>query len=363
MPRHYRAASLLIASALIVVAVPGMAHAFGEDDKSKQPSKPSGPSGDASGQSLMASVSNSKIKLTYPGGRTATASVGELRSVDPSWEPPACWYEPAFSPQQLKDAVATGEGGLVNAHVWWSNGLWVDHYEKGKADNNFDLKLPGDTTADGYKNYNLGKKGMFWRSTVREGMYQDSKAWDCGRIMFWQDAGTIPQDKNAPTPETLAAFAYDKIKVPDTEVELKPEGKSTVNLPTWAWLDKATFKGVSVRADLPGTGLWAVTTAKPVALHLKPGTADAKTFPSSGDCPVNEDGSIGAPYKKGDAQQEPPCGIQYLRATSGEPYELEASITWEISWEGTGDAKGSLPNGTFETTQDINVQEIQSINR
>ncbi|MFI1678092.1 hypothetical protein [Streptomyces sp. NPDC020607] len=319
--------------------------------------------GDASGKDLMASVSNSKIKLTYPGGQTAKASVGELKSVDPTWEPPACWYEPVFSPKQLKDAVATGEGGLVNAHVWWSNGLWVDHYEKGKADSNFDLNLPGDTSADGYKKYNLGKKGMFWRSTVRKGMYQDSKAWDCGRIMFWQDAGTIPKDKNAPTPETLAAFAYDKIKVPDTEVELKPEGKSTVNLPTWAWLDKATFKDVTVRADLPGTGLWAVTTAKPVALHLEPGIEDAKTFPASGDCPVNEDGSIGAPYKKGNAGQDPPCGIQYLRATSGEPYELKVSITWEISWEGTGGAKGDLPDGTFETTQDMNVQEIQSINR
>ncbi|MFI7322423.1 hypothetical protein [Streptomyces venezuelae] len=86
MLRHYRAAVLLIASALVVVAVPGMAHAFGEDDKYKQPSKPSGPSGDASGTSLMASVSNSKIKLTYPGGRTAKASMGALQSIDPNWE-------------------------------------------------------------------------------------------------------------------------------------------------------------------------------------------------------------------------------------------------------------------------------------
>lgn len=363
MARPYRTASLLLASALVVVAVPGTANAFGEDDKSKQPSKPSGPSGDASGKSLMASVSNSKITLTYPGGRTAKASVGELTSVDPNWEPPACWYEPAFSPEELKDAVAAGEGGLVNAHVWWSNGLWVDHYEKGKPDSNFDLTLPEDTSADGYKDYNLGKKGMFWRSVVREGRYQDSAAWECGRIMFWQDAGTIPKDKHAPTPETLAAFAYDKIKVPDTEVELKPQAKSTVNLPTWAWLDKGTFKDVTVRADLPGTGLWAETTAKPVALHLEPGTDDAETHPASGDCEINDNGSIGAPYTKGASGEVPPCGITYLRAADGKPYQLKASITWEISWEGTGGAKGDLPNGTFETTQDMNVQEVQSVNR
>lgn len=320
--------------------------------------------GAASGRSLMASVSHSKIRLSYPGGRTAKASVGALTAVDPDWRPPACWYEPVFTPRQLKDAVATGEGGLVNAHVWWSNGLWVDHYEKGEADSGVDLNPSGDSRADGYENYNLGKKGMFWRSTVREGMYQDSRAWDCGRIMFWQDAGTVPKDKNAPTPETLAAFAYDRIKVPDTEVELRPRGRSTVNLPTWAWLDKGTFRDVTVRADLPGTGLWAVTTARPVALHLEPGTGDAETHPASGDCGINEDGSIGTPYSRGAAEAgPPPCGISYLRATGGRPHQLKASITWGISWRGTGGARGDLPDGTFETSRAMTVQEIQSVNR
>ncbi|MFH8485403.1 hypothetical protein [Streptomyces longisporoflavus] len=319
--------------------------------------------GGSSGRGLMASVSDSKIQLTFAGGRKAKASAGELAPMDPDWRPPACWYEPVFSPKALKEAVATGEGGLVNAHVWWSNALWVDHYKKGKGANNAGLTLPEDAAADGYKNYNTGKKGMFWRSTVRKDMYQDSKAWDCGRIMFWQDAGTIPKDRNAPTPETLAAYAYNTIKVPDTEIELRPKKKSTVNLPTWVWLDKGTYKDVSVRADLPGTGLYAVTTAKPVALHLEPGTADAKTYPASGNCGITEDGNIGTPYTRGASEQDPPCGVTYLRSASGEPYRLKAAVTWQISWHGTGGAKGDLPDGTFETTQNLNVQEIQSVNR
>ncbi|PAX90364.1 hypothetical protein CLM82_15780, partial [Streptomyces albidoflavus] len=81
-----------------------------------------------------------------------------------------------------------------------------------------------------------------------------------------------------------------------------------------------------------------------------------------GTCRIDADGSIGSPYKKGSADQDPPCGITYLRA-SDEPYQLSASITWEISWEGTGGTGGDLPDGTFETTQDMTVQEIQSINR
>ena len=140
-------------------------------------------------------------------------------------------------------------------------------------------------------------------------------------------------------------------------------GKSTVNVPTWVWQNKGAFNEVKVRAELPNTGLWAETTAKPIALHLNPGTADAETFPASGECTINEDGSIGAPYAKGDAGKIPPCGVKYLRATNGAPYRLKASITWQIFWEGTGGAKGDLPDGTFETTRDMAVQEIQAINR
>ena len=66
---------------------------------------------------------------------------------------------------------------------------------------------------------------------------------------------------------------------------------------------------------------------------------------------------------EGDAGKTPPCGITYLRASSGQPYELKASITWAISWEGSGGARGDLPDGTFETTQDMTVQEIQAVNR
>lgn len=282
--------------------------------------------------------------------------------MDPDWAPPACWYEPAFSPEELKAAVATGKGGLVNAHTWWSNDLWVEHYEKGGAGGD-SRTAPENDVSGGYKNYNIGKKGMFWRSTVREGRYADAEAWDCGRVMFWQDAGTVPHDKNAPTPETLASFAYERIEVPDTEIELKPKSRSTVNLPTWVWLDKGTFKDVKVRAELPRTGLWAVTTARPVALHLEPGTSDARMHPSSGDCEIGAGGGIGTPYTRDGVQQDPPCGITYLRGTGGRPYELTASITWAISWKGTGGARGDLPAGTFESSQVMNVQEIQSVNR
>ncbi|MGW0470383.1 hypothetical protein [Streptomyces coeruleorubidus] len=323
--------------------------------------KPPGAQGGADGKgSLSASVSN--IQVTYPSGGGGEGKEGNLGTVDPNWKPPVCWYEPAFTPEQLKHFVDTDSGGDVGIHEsWWGKGLWTDHYRDGKPADNFDLQAPTNSTAEGYKNYNLGKDGYFWRGVAPDP--NDSESWDCGRIMFWVDAGEVPDDPNTPTPKTLAEYAYNKVKVPDTKVDLKPATKSTVNLPTWVWLDKGTFKEVKVRAELPNTGLWAETTAKPIALHLEPGTEDAEVFPASGDCEINEDGSIGTPYTKGDAEKTPPCGIRYLRATNGTPYELSASVTWQITWEGSDGTGGDVPDGTFETTQDMNVQEIQSINR
>ncbi|NDZ77606.1 hypothetical protein G3I19_03515 [Streptomyces sp. SID10853] len=321
---------------------------------------PTGPHGGTGDQSVNASVGTSRIKITQVKG-SGGGKGGTLAPIDSNWKPPACWYEPVYTPEQLKKASEAGNVDYVGIHESWSDSIFIDHYDKGEPEDNFDLNANSDSVADGYKNYNIGKGGYFWRSVAPD--ESDPDSWQCGRIMFWQPAGQVPKIPHAPTPKMLAEYAYNKVKVPETKIELKPQTKSTVNLPTWVWLDKGTFKDVAVRAELPNTGLWAETTAKPVSLHLDPGTDDADTFPASGTCTFNKDGSIGTPYKSGDASQNPPCGINYLHATDGNPYQLKASITWKISWKGTGGAGGDLPDGTFQTTQDMNVQEIQTINR
>ncbi|MGA5449842.1 hypothetical protein ACPCVO_24660 [Streptomyces umbrinus] len=349
MRPHHASLPLVLATLTTVLLTSTPAAAVGEG----------GTYGDAKGEEISAATSRSRIKLTQVSGPTG-GKRGSLSSTDVNWEPPPCWYEPLFTPEQLKNFAETDGSGQVSIRQGWiGSKLWTDHFrDENDAPNHFGTP----STTKGYKDYNLGKDGYFWHGVAPDVTTIDDTSL-CGRLMFWQNAGEIPDDPNAPTPETLADYAYDKVKVPDTEIELKPETESTVNLPTWVWLDKGTFQEVKVRAELPGTNLWAETTAKPVSLHLVPGTGDAETYPASGECEINEDGSIGTPYKKGDAEQTPPCGITYLRATSGQPYALKASVTWQISWEGTGGAGGDLPDGTFETTQDMNVQEIQSINR
>ncbi|MFI1360677.1 hypothetical protein ACH4TV_44965, partial [Streptomyces sp. NPDC020898] len=118
------------------------------------------------------------------------------------------------------------------------------------------------------------------------------------------------------------------------------------------------------RLNVGGVNIQATTTAKPASLKLEPGTEDAELYPASGECVFNGDGSIGEPYAKGKAGRTPPCGLKYLRSSGTETYKLRATITWEISWVGTGNpTPTALPNGTFGNDQEVTVQEAQAVNR
>jgi enoyl reductase len=139
----------------------------------------------------------------------------------------------------------------------------------------------------------------------------------------------------------------------------------TVNLPTWIWQETADIGEVSATARLDDLGLEATTVATPSALTLRAGTGDATLHPGDGQCTINADGTIGEPYTDDRAEEEPPCGITYRRATAdGEAYELSATITWSVSWTGTDNPEPQeLPDAVLETTQDVTVQEVQTIVR
>nr|WP_251018011.1 hypothetical protein [Streptomyces sp. ISL-1] len=275
------------------------------------------------------------------------ASVGPVAPAA-NWTPPACWYAPTYTPAQFKKEREA-------AWVVDSTGSQWDTEQRKRY-----------VEGEPYKNFNLDKagKGYWWTSYPNESY---PPGWDaCDKETFWVGTGEPPpaDAPQAVTPEILAQLAYAEIRVPGTKVELAPQAVTKVNLPTWAWLDQAEFKPVSVTASVPVLNIQATTTATPVSLKIEPGTTDAQLHPASGECPINADGSIGTPYTKGSGNKTPPCGLTYLRASADAPYKLQATITWKIHWTGTGIAgQQPLPDGTFGSTQDITVQEIQAINR
>ncbi|MFF8094091.1 hypothetical protein [Streptomyces sp. NPDC016675] len=272
-------------------------------------------------------------------------STGALTS-PVSWTPPACWYAPKYTPEELQKYLEP---------IW----------EAGSTGHEWDAEQREQYNADDEKkafNKDKSGKGYWWGSYVNKSY---PPGWDaCDEDYFWVDTGDAPPPdiENAVTPKILAELAYAEIRVPGTEVTLAPAQATKVNLPTWAWLDGAEFKPVSVTASIEEIGIEATATAEPVSLRIEPGTPDAETYPASGVCEI-EGGRIGAPYEKGRANDTPPCGVRYLRSSGDGTFPLQATVTWDIHWTGSGGAGGDLPEGTFGATQAVTVQEIQAINR
>ncbi|MGA5123327.1 hypothetical protein ACPCAG_08415 [Streptomyces pseudogriseolus] len=266
-----------------------------------------------------------------------------------TWTPPACYYAPKYTPEQLQKYLEPIWEAGSTGYEW--DAEQRDRYVEGHP----------------YKDFNKDKagEGYWWDSYVTPGRIGDPGALDCDEPIFWVDTNDDPPADipQAITPEMLAQLAYAEIRVPSTEVDLAPDGATKVNLPTWMWLDGANFKPVSVTASVPLLGIQATTTAEPVSVRIEPGTPDAETYPASGVCEIRN-GRIGEPYAKGKANRTPPCGVKYLRSSGDDAYQLQATVTWKIHWIGTGVAgERQLPDGTFGGEQDVVVQEIQAVNR
>ncbi|WP_327429124.1 hypothetical protein [Streptomyces sp. NBC_01236] len=342
--RRRRAFAVGAVAAVCTAVFPSTAVAYGPGDG--QGSDTTSPSGNATDDGTLSATAGAVVFDLSKNG--SGESAGPVTSTT-TWTPPACYYAPKYTPAQLQKYLEP---------IW----------EAGSTGPQWDLEQRKKyVDGDPYKDFNKDKagKGYWWDSYVTKGREGDPGALDCTKDIFWVDTGDAPPADipEAITPKMLAQLAYAEIRVPSTKVELAPAGTTKVNLPTWAWLDTAKFKPVSVTASVPLLNVSATTTAEPVSLKIEPGTDDATTYPASGVCEFNN-GQIGEAYAKGKSDETPPCGVKYLRSSGDGSYKLKATITWKIHWTGTGVAgEQGLPEGTFGATQDVVVQEIQSVNR
>jgi len=344
-----RGAAVILAAALGVVALGGPASADRSGRGSFGSTKKQGSGNADTEKGTVSATAGVQFDTSANGKPGEGRPVGPLTPVG-NWTPPACWYQPTYTPKQMKAESETVWAENSPSEEWKQQQR--DRYQNGKP----------------YKDFNLDQqgKGYFWEGYSPPENASMPGANSCDDEPFWVPIGAPPPPghKNAVTPAVLAELAYREILIPQGKALLNPAGVQTVNVPTWVWMDATTFKPVSVRAYLPGQGVEATTTATPVSMRVDPGTADARLYPASGTCAMNADGSLGTPYS-GDASAAPPCGVTYLRSTDGGgPFELTVTVTWRISWTGTGQATPkALPTGRFGTPQEVTVREIQTVNR
>ncbi|WP_181786619.1 hypothetical protein [Streptomyces phytophilus] len=289
---------------------------------------------------------------------------GNLTPTTAGWDPPPCWYAPFLGAKDFKRVAKKSIEEQMDTpgmpgHAGNALQQLLDHYEDGYSWPNH----------PGFEDWNVANdgEGMFWAGVENPAEEDVLARGECSEVPFWVDNGEPAPGwvaDQAIDPAMLAELAYERMVVPDTEAELRPEGEQTVNLPTWVWLDSAEFRPVTAEARIPALDMWARTTATPVSLTIDPGTDDAELHPGGGECAMS-DGGVGAPYRKGDADKVPPCGVTYLRSSeSTGPYDFTASVTWQVRWSASdGTEDEPLPTGIIEATQELDVREIQAVVR
>ena len=152
-------------------------------------------------------------------------------------------------------------------------------------------------------------------------------------------AGLVSNSAGAPevTPRQLLQQALGELRVPYLEPSTAPpRGKDgLVGLPEWFWIPAADWHAsiVTVRAG----PVWANVTATPSSLTFEPG---------GGLAPVSCAGP-GTAYDPGRSAQAQHTGCSYIyeRPSLNQPgnaYQASVSVTWRISWTGSGGQGGVL---------------------
>ncbi|MBB0229238.1 hypothetical protein [Streptomyces calidiresistens] len=289
-----------------------------------------------------------KITFSPPASGTEGALTSSV------WSPPACYYAPVHTPAEAEAYWTAVHNRIIQAPF--------PQEDKDSARDGHEARFGEDGEFPDFHRDREGE-GMFWMRVMNED-YPAADRFACEWRLFWVDfSDPPPADALTVSGETLAALAWEQTRVPDTELSLNPEAEQTVNLATWVWLDGEQFAPVSVRASLDGYGIWARTTARPVAMRLDAGTDDAVLHPANGRCEVRGS-AVGEPYARGRSGEDPPCGVTYLRSTHRVgSYRLAATVTWEVTWEDHTGAGGTLPDGIVDGGTDVTVQEVQAIVR
>ncbi len=164
------------------------------------------------------------------------------------------------------------------------------------------------------------------------------------------------------TPEQLALQALSTLEIPEPVVRRSPsQGNSDngtpytwVNLWTWWWTTPATWQPQTATARAGAQ--WATVTVRPTRMILDPG---------DGTNLVTCDGP-GRAWTQDDADTAPgagACAYRYTRITRTGPLTATLTVSWYVTWQGSGATSGTLPAMATSTSTSFVVQQIQVVTR
>lgn len=166
-------------------------------------------------------------------------------------------------------------------------------------------------------------------------------------IVMLLEAGVLPPQV---TPEQLAQRALNALQLPDPQVDLSPSpdivAYQLVNLPTWWAVEN--WAPQTQRTQLGP--VFAEVTATPVSTRFDGG---------DGSAPVTCN-RRGVKWRSGLPEELPQaCRFTYQRAN--EQVAATISMTWRVTWVGSGGTGGTLPPQTTSSKQPLTVYERQAV--
>ncbi len=156
----------------------------------------------------------------------------------------------------------------------------------------------------------------------------------------------------APSPARLAEQARSQLLLPSPRIVANPAGEQLVNLPTWLWVDPASWGVRSATAQVPGVMVTAV--ARPTSLSWSMGDGTSVSCPGPG-----------TPFPPGGDPRaaSPDCGHVYRdssAAQAGQAFPVTATVHWSVTWWGAGQG-GTFPDLTTSASTQFRVAEAQAL--
>lgn len=165
-----------------------------------------------------------------------------------------------------------------------------------------------------------------------------------------------------PTPAMLAKRAFDSLTLSKPSSGRYPDGTlenglhyTVVRTYTWYWTDPSNFKTLTAKAA--AGAVWAEVTVKPTALTFTPGDGNATVSCTGPGTVWNDSYGAWAPSPSG-------CDYRYPHSSIHAPHNVVTAtygIKWQVTWVGSGNTSGTLPDQTTTATSTFAVAEVQSV--
>jgi hypothetical protein len=154
-------------------------------------------------------------------------------------------------------------------------------------------------------------------------------------------------------PQQLAINALASVSIQPPAIRTSPSasGRLFVQVPTWLWLERDWWQPYEATAR--AGRVWSTVRATPVATTWSLG--DGRTVSCRGP---------GTEWRPGLPDDASNCTYTYRNSSAGSPggtFNLEATVTFEVSWSTNAGGGGTLPAITRTSSLGVQVGEIQAI--